>query len=71
VIYHELVQTTKEYMREVTVIEPRWLCQFAPQFYKTAMGGQMSKRKKNERLDTLFDKFAQDQNAWRLSKRRY
>jgi ATP-dependent RNA helicase DHX8/PRP22 len=24
VIYHELVQTTKEYMREVTVIEPSW-----------------------------------------------
>ena len=25
VVYHELVLTTKEYMREVTLIEPRWL----------------------------------------------
>ena len=27
IIYHELVQTTKEYMREVCVIDPRWLVQ--------------------------------------------
>ena len=25
VIYHELVMTTKEYTREVTVIDPKWL----------------------------------------------
>jgi ATP-dependent RNA helicase DHX8/PRP22 len=53
IIYHELVQTTKEvkplssvycdraerdlvpqYMREVCVIDPRWLVQFAPKFFK-------------------------------------
>jgi len=25
VVYNELVMTTKEYMREVTAIEPKWL----------------------------------------------
>ena len=29
-IYHELVLTSKEYMREVTAIDPKWLVEFAP-----------------------------------------
>jgi pre-mRNA-splicing factor ATP-dependent RNA helicase DHX38/PRP16 len=29
VVYHELVMTSKEYMRAVTAIEPSWLLQFA------------------------------------------
>lgn len=33
-IYHELVLTTKEYMREVMAIEPKWLTEVAPNFYK-------------------------------------
>ncbi|PKC12638.1 ATP-dependent RNA helicase DHX8 [Rhizophagus irregularis] len=36
VIYHELVLTTKEYMREVTAIEPKWLTEAAPTFFKVA-----------------------------------
>jgi ATP-dependent RNA helicase DHX8/PRP22 len=32
VINHELVMTTKEYMREVTVIDPKWLVELAPRF---------------------------------------
>jgi len=34
VIYHELVLTSKEYMREVIEIEPGWLLEVAPHFYK-------------------------------------
>ena len=34
VIYHELVLTSKEYMREVVTIEPKWLTEVAPNFYK-------------------------------------
>ncbi|KAG5560121.1 hypothetical protein RHGRI_003419 [Rhododendron griersonianum] len=30
VVYHELVMTTKEYMREVIVIDPKWLVELAP-----------------------------------------
>ena len=34
--YHELVMTTKEYTREVMVIDPKWLVEMAPRFFKVA-----------------------------------
>lgn len=34
VIYHELVLTTKEFMRQVTEIDPKWLLELAPHYYK-------------------------------------
>mmetsp|Transcript_31976 Transcript_31976/g.67606 ORF Transcript_31976/g.67606 Transcript_31976/m.67606 type:complete len:974 (-) Transcript_31976:179-3100(-) len=34
VVYHELVLTTKEYMRQVVDIKPEWLVEVAPHFYK-------------------------------------
>jgi hypothetical protein len=32
-IFHEVVETSKEFMREVTIIEPVWLYEIAPHFY--------------------------------------
>jgi len=69
VIYHELVLTTKEYMREVTSIEPKWLTELAPKFFKLSDPTKISKRKKQEKLEPLWDKY-RDPNAWRLSKRK-
>ncbi|KAL8547096.1 hypothetical protein ACS0TY_006718 [Phlomoides rotata] len=34
VVYHELVLTTKEYMRQVTELKPEWLLEIAPHFYR-------------------------------------
>eukprot|EP00731_Ephydatia_muelleri_P026553 Em0018g653a len=34
VVYHELVFTTKEYMRQVVEIENQWLLEVAPHYYK-------------------------------------
>lgn len=34
VIYHELVMTSKEYMREVLAIDPKWLLEVAPKYFK-------------------------------------
>ncbi|XP_042391527.1 pre-mRNA-splicing factor ATP-dependent RNA helicase DEAH1-like isoform X1 [Zingiber officinale] len=34
VIYHELVLTTKEYMRQVTELKPDWLIEIAPHYYQ-------------------------------------
>lgn len=34
VVFNEVVQTTKDYMRDVTVINPDWLCELAPDFYQ-------------------------------------
>ena len=69
VIYHELVLTTKEYMREVMAIEPKWLIELAPRFFQSSNPAQLSKRKRQERIEPLYDRF-NDPNAWRLSKRR-
>jgi len=34
VVFHEVVFTTKNFMRELTVIDPFWLSELAPQFYE-------------------------------------
>ena len=69
VVYHELVLTSKEYMRECCVIEPKWLAELAPRFFKLCDPRHISKRKRMEKLEPLFDRF-NDPQAWRLSKRR-
>ncbi|KAK9322743.1 P-loop containing nucleoside triphosphate hydrolase protein [Lipomyces orientalis] len=67
VIYHTLILTSKEYMHCVTTIEPKWLVEAAPTFFKVADPTKLSKRKKNERIQPLFNKYAQDPNEWRIS----
>ncbi|KAJ1726586.1 DEAH-box ATP-dependent RNA helicase prp22, partial [Coemansia biformis] len=54
IIYHGLVMTTKEYMREVTVVEARWLVEVAPTFFQVADATRISRRKRNERLEPLL-----------------
>ncbi|VVA92575.1 unnamed protein product [Arabis nemorensis] len=34
VVYHELVLTSKEYMRQVTELTPNWLVEIAPHYYQ-------------------------------------
>jgi pre-mRNA-splicing factor ATP-dependent RNA helicase DHX16 len=34
IIYHDLVFTTKEYMRQIIPIENKWLLEVAPHYYK-------------------------------------
>lgn len=34
IVYHELVMTTKEYLRDCCTIEPQWLTQLAPHLFK-------------------------------------
>jgi len=57
VIYHELVLTTKEYMRETTAIDPRWLVEFAPAFFKFSDPTKLSRRKRQERIEPLYNRF--------------
>jgi ATP-dependent RNA helicase DHX8/PRP22 len=66
VIFHTLVLTTKEYMHCATVIEPKWLVEAAPTFFKVAPTDRLSKRKKAERIQPLHNKFA-GEDDWRLS----
>ena len=66
VVYFSLVLTTKEYMHVTTTIEPRWLVEAAPRFFKEAPKDRLSKRKKAERIQPLHNKFA-GEDDWRLS----
>lgn len=66
VIYHTLVLTTKEYMQCTTGIEPKWLVDAAPTFFKVAPTDRLSKRKKAERIQPLHNRFA-GEDDWRLS----
>ena len=65
-IFHTLVLTTKEYMNCTTTIEPRWLVEAAPTFFKVAPSDRLSKRRKAERIQPLHNKFASEDD-WRLS----
>nr|CAH8824939.1 unnamed protein product [Trichobilharzia regenti] len=67
VVYHELVMTTKEYMREVTTIDPRWLVEFAPNFFKFGDPTKLSRAKKSMRIEPLFSKF-EEKDSWRISR---
>lgn len=69
VIYHELVLTSKEYMHQITSIEPKWLVEAAPTFFKVAPTDRLSKRKKAERIQPLHNRFA-GEDDWRLSAQR-
>ncbi|PGH35675.1 ATP-dependent RNA helicase DHX8/PRP22 [[Emmonsia] crescens] len=69
VIFHTLVLTTKEYMHCTTSIEPKWLVEAAPTFFKVAPTDRLSKRKKAERIQPLHNRFAGDDD-WRLSAQR-
>ncbi|XP_073295616.1 probable pre-mRNA-splicing factor ATP-dependent RNA helicase DEAH5 [Primulina huaijiensis] len=69
VIYHEQVMTTKVYIHDVTAISPEWLVELAPKLYKVPNPTKMSKRKREERIEPLYDRH-HEPNSWRLSKRR-
>lgn len=58
----------EEYMHQLTVIEPKWLQEVAPTFFKVANQHEISQRKKKEKIEPLFDRFAENKDEWRLSK---
>jgi len=57
-------------MREATVVDPKWLVEAAPTFFKIADATQLSKRQKQERINPLHDKYAESKDDWRISKQK-
>ncbi|KAG7261899.1 hypothetical protein CRUP_014536 [Coryphaenoides rupestris] len=55
------------YMREVTTIDPRWLVEFSPAFFKVSDPTRLSKQKKQQRLEPLYNRY-EEPNAWRISR---
>lgn len=48
ILYHELVYTTKEYMRNVIEIDPDWLMELAPHFFKGKDFEELAKESKKK-----------------------
>ena len=69
VVYHELVLTTKEYLRDCCTVEATWLVELAPNLFKNADPHAISKRKQDQKIEPLFNRF-EEPDAWRLTKRR-
>ena len=69
VVYHQIVVTSKEYMREAIAIDPRWLTELAPTFFKVANSKSQQPGHKKQKIAPLHDRFNED-DSWRLSKRR-
>lgn len=48
ILYHELVYTTKEYMRNVIEIDPDWLMELAPHFFQGKEFEELAKESKKK-----------------------
>ena len=70
VVYHELVNTSKEFMRNVVAVEPKWLVELAPAFYRKASPSEITKRKRNEHLTPLADHMREHERDWRITDQR-
>eukprot|EP00029_Vermamoeba_vermiformis_P013374 TRINITY_DN828_c0_g1_i1.p1 TRINITY_DN828_c0_g1~~TRINITY_DN828_c0_g1_i1.p1 ORF type:complete len:1026 (+),score=350.52 TRINITY_DN828_c0_g1_i1:132-3209(+) len=57
VIYHELVYTTKEYMRQVMEIRPDWLLEIAPHYYRSKELEDDSQKKLAKKTGKSAQKF--------------
>ena len=57
VIYHELILTTKEYMRNVLTVNPKWLIELAPNFHKQGDPTKIIKAERDQRIEPLYDRF--------------
>ncbi|ERT03210.1 hypothetical protein HMPREF1624_01516 [Sporothrix schenckii ATCC 58251] len=66
VIYDTLVLTTKEYMQCTTAIDAKWLVDAAPTFFKLSPSDRLSRRRRAERIQPLYNKF-QTEEDWRIS----
>jgi hypothetical protein len=51
-------------MHQITVIEPKWLSEVAPTFFRVADMNKISKRKQGEKIEPLYDRFAADKDDW-------
>ena len=65
ILYHELVLTSREFMRNVSKIDPKWLPILAPKFFQLNTTNVIGKGTK---LQPLFNRFEKE-GDWRLAKR--
>jgi len=56
-------------MRNIITIEPKWLIEVAPRYFRAGDPNKLSKRKRQEKIEPLYNRY-EEKDAWRLSKRR-
>lgn len=70
-VFHELVNTTREYMRNTVAVDPRWLVELAPAFYRKASPLEMTSRKRADRVNPLADRKSDNKDRkWRITEQR-
>jgi len=63
-VFGAVLTYLEEYMHQITVIEPKWLSEVAPTFFRVADLNKISKRKQGEKIEPLYDRFAADKDDW-------
>jgi len=66
-VFFKILFTSREYMRDVLVIEPQWLIDLAPNFFKKTDVSKISRIKQSEKIEPLFKHGEQD-GSWRISR---
>lgn len=70
-LYHAIVMTSREYMHCVTVIDPEWLCQYAPKYFKLADPySQAKKKQKIVPLASFGNRNQKKPLRWRPGKKK-
>lgn len=60
-------QLKVKFFLKVTAVEPTWLVDLAPSFFKRGDSMKLSSFKKGQKIEPLHNKY-EDPNAWRLSR---
>eukprot|EP00764_Aduncisulcus_paluster_P004027 gnl/Carplike_NY0171/16397_a24831_67.p1 GENE.gnl/Carplike_NY0171/16397_a24831_67~~gnl/Carplike_NY0171/16397_a24831_67.p1 ORF type:complete len:236 (+),score=38.24 gnl/Carplike_NY0171/16397_a24831_67:82-789(+) len=68
VVYHELVVTSREYMRNVSVIRADWVEEMAPRYARICEEGEDTVRARSEKLTSMYNPRLKNQEDWRLSR---
>lgn len=57
ILYHEIVVTSKKYMREVSAIQVEWLLELAPHFYVDQRKQMLEDKHKKEAIRNIEHDF--------------
>ena len=69
VIYYELQLTNREFMREVTSIDAKWLIELAPSFYTAPKEGRLTREQMAQRLNPILRSW-ETGSTWRVSRQK-
>jgi ATP-dependent RNA helicase DHX8/PRP22 len=69
VIYYELQLTNREYMREVTSIDAKWLLELAPTYYTAPKEGRLTREQMAQRLAPILRSW-ETGSSWRVSRQK-